>query len=60
MNKNDDIDKSGYSGYGIGSERKSSFPFPSGKFGQNEIVFGVVISSSAHVDNKKKDILILY
>ena len=59
MTKNDDIDKYGYSGYGIGFDRKSSFSFPCGGFGQSVIIFGVDMSSSAHVDNKKKDILIL-
>ena len=33
--------------------------FPSGGFGQNVIIFGVDMTSSVHVDNKKKDILIL-
>ena len=47
-----------YSGYGIGFDRKSSFSFPSGEFGQNVIIFGVDMSSSVHVGNKKKDILI--
>ena len=56
MTKNDDIDKYGYSGYGIGFDRKSIFSFPCGGFGQNVIIFGVDMSSSAHVDNKKKDI----
>ena len=60
MTKNaDDIDKYGYSGYRIGFDRKSSFSFPSGGFGQNLIIFGVDMSSSVHVDNKKKGILIL-
>ena len=59
LTKNADIDKYGYSGYGIGFDRKSSFSFPSGGFGQNGISFGVDMSSSVHVDNKKKDILIL-
>ena len=59
MTRNDDIDKYGYSGYGIGFDRKSSFSFPSGGFGKNIITFGVDMRSSAHVDNKKKDILIL-
>ena len=59
LTKNIDIDKYGYSGYGIGFDRKSSFSFPGGGFGQNVIIFGVDMSSSAHVDNKKKDILIL-
>ena len=30
LTKNVDIDKYGYSGYGIGSDRKSSFSFPGG------------------------------
>ena len=30
LTKNADIDKYGYSGYGIGDERRSSFSFPSG------------------------------
>ena len=50
----------GYSGYGIGFDRKTVFSFPAGVgFGQNAIIFGVDVSSSAHIDNKKKDILIL-
>ena len=36
-----------------------SFSFSGGRFGQNEIIFGADMSSSAHVDNKEKDILIL-
>ena len=59
MTKNADIDKYGYSGYGIGFDRKSSFSFQNGGFGQNVIIFGVDTSSSVHVDNKKKNILIL-
>ena len=59
LTKNADIDKYGYSGYGIGFDRKSSFSFPRGGFGQNVIIFGVDMNSSAHIDDKKKDILIL-
>ena len=59
LTKNADIDKYGYSGYRTGFDRKSSFSFPSGGFGQNVIIFGVDMSSSAYVDNKEKDILIL-
>ena len=59
LTKNADIDKYGYSSYGTGFDRKSSFSFPSGGFGQNAIIFGVDMSSSVHADNKKKDILIL-
>ena len=57
--KNADIDKYGYSGYGIGFDRKTVFSYPSGGFGQNELIFQVDMASSAHIDNKKKDILIL-
>ena len=56
LTKNAKIDKYGYSGYGIGFDRKSSFSFPGGGFGQNVLIFGVDMSSSAHIDNKKKDI----
>ena len=59
MTKNADIDKYGYLGDGIGFDRKTTFSFPCGGFGQNVIIFGVDVSSSVHVDNKKRDILIL-
>ena len=59
LTKNVNIDKYGYSGYEVGFDRKSSFSFPSGGFGQNVLIFGADMSSSAHIDNKKKDILIL-
>ena len=59
LTKNADIDSYEYSGYGIGFDRKSSFSFPGGGFGQNLIIFGADISSSVHVDYKKKDILII-
>ena len=58
LTKNTDIEKYGYSGYGIGFDR-SSFTFPGGGFSQNVLIFGVDMSSSAHIDNKKKDILLL-
>ena len=35
LTKNADIEKYGYSGYGIGFDRRSSFSFPAGGFGQN-------------------------
>ena len=59
LTKNADIDKYKYSGYGIGFYSRGSFLFPSSKCTQNAIFFGVDMSSSVHVDNKKKDILIL-
>ena len=48
-----------YSGYEIGFEKRGRFSFPGGAFGQNVIIFGVDMSSSIHIDNKGKDILIL-
>ena len=59
LTKNTDIDKYGYYGYGIGFDRRSSFSFPGGGFGQNVLIFGADMSTSAHIDNKKKDILVL-
>ena len=58
LTKNADIDKYQYLGYGIEFDKKSSFSFPGGGFGQNLIIFRVDVSFSAQVDNKKKDILI--
>ena len=59
LTKNADIEKYEYSGYGIGFDRRSSFSFPCGGFGQNVLIFGVDSSSSAHIDNEKKDISVL-
>ena len=59
LTKNTDIDKYGYSGYGIGFDRKSSFSFPRGGFGQNVLILRADMSFSAQIDNKKKDILVL-
>ena len=59
LTKNADIDKYGYFGYGIGLDRRGSFSLPGGGYGQNISIFGVDMSFSAHIDNKKKDILAL-
>ena len=59
LTKNANIDKYGYSGNGIGFDRRGSFSFPGGGFGQNVIIFGADNSSSVHVDNKKNDVLII-
>ena len=59
LTKNADIEKYKYSGYGIRFDRRSSFSFPSGGFGQNVLIFGADMSSSMHIDNKKKDKLVL-
>ena len=58
LTKNADIDKYKYSGYGIGFDRRSSFSFPGGGFGQNILIFGVDMSFSAHIDDKKRHISI--
>ena len=57
--KHANIEKYGYSGYGIGFDGKGSFSFPGGEFGQNLLIFGVDMSFSAHIDNEKIDILVL-
>ena len=54
LTKNADIDTYGYSGYGIGFDKKSRFSFPGGGFGQNVLIFGADMISSIHIDNKKK------
>ena len=59
ITKNDYIDKKKYSGYGIGFDRSGVYFLPDGNFGGNVVIFGVDMSSSVHVDNKGKDILIL-
>ena len=38
LTKDADIDKYGYSGYGIGFDRRSSFSFPGGEFAQNILI----------------------
>ena len=53
-----DIDEYQYSGYGIGFDRKGKFSVGNG-FGRNCIIFGTDITSSVHVDNKEKDIVIV-
>ena len=60
LTKNADIDKyNKYSGYRIEFDRRRSFSFPGGGFGQNVIIFGADMNSSIHIDNKRKGILIL-
>ena len=59
LTRNADIENYGYSGFGIGFDRRSSFSFLGGGFGQNVLIFRVDMSSSPHIDNKKQDILVL-
>ena len=58
LTKNADFDKYGYSGYGIGFDRETSFSIGN-EIGKNVTIFGVDMSSSAKIGNRKKDILIL-
>ena len=57
--KNADVDKYMYSGYGIGFDMKGTCSFSAGGFSKHVIIFGVDISSSVHINNKKQYILIL-
>ena len=58
LKKHVDVDLYKYSGCGIGFDRKGSYSV-SNEIGRNVIIFGVDMNSSLHIDNKKKDILIL-
>ena len=59
LTKDVDIDQYKYSGYGIGFDKKKERFHQAIGFGGNSIIFGVDMSSSVHVDNKKNNILIL-
>ena len=59
MTQNTDIDKYGYSGYGIGFDRNGNFSFSGTALGKNVIIFGVDMTSSAKIDNRKRDFSIL-
>ena len=53
LTKNADLDKFRYTSYGTG------FDFTDGSYGKIVIIFGADMSSSVHLVNKGKDILIL-
>ena len=53
LTKNADIDKYGYSGYGIGFDRETSVSFGN-EIGKDVIIFEVDMSSSTKIDNRKK------
>ena len=57
--KNADINKYKYSRYGIGFDSHGRFSSLGIGLGWNVIIFGVDMSSSTKIDNRKKDILIL-
>ena len=52
-------DKYVHIGYGIGFDSRSEFSLSDGSVDKNVIIFGVDMSSSVQIDNKKKNILIL-
>ena len=54
-----DLDKYGYSGYDIGFDSSIEFSLFDGSVGKNIIIFGVDMSSSVHINNKRNYILIL-
>ena len=57
--KNADPDKYSYSGYGIRFDTCVEYSLPDGSVDKNVTLFGVDMSSSMHIDNRRKDILIL-
>ena len=59
LSKHADINQYKYSGYGIGFDRKGEFSFGRNGFGKNIIIFGADMSSSAHANNKKNNMLVL-
>ena len=59
LTKNADPEKYPYSGFGIGFNTLGKYSLPNGSVGKNIITFEVDMSSSVHIDNKGKDILIL-
>ena len=59
LTKNSDITMHKYSDYEIGFDGKGRFSVPGGRLGCNVIIFGVDMSLSIKIDNRKKDILIL-
>ena len=57
--KNADFDQYKYSGHVIGFDARGSLSLSEvSGFGKNVIIFGADMSSSVHVDNRKKDNLI--
>ena len=52
------VDKYKYSSYSMGFDSRSEFSLTVGSIRKN-VIFGADMSSSVHIDNKNKDILIL-
>ena len=57
LTKNADPNK--YSSCGIGFDSRSECSLTDGTIDKNVIIFGVIMSSSVHVNNKNKSIFIL-
>ena len=53
LTKRPDIHQYKYSGYGIGFDKRRFFSLDN-KIGRNLMIFGVDMSSSPHIDNKKR------
>ena len=54
VTKNKYVNKYKCSGCDIGFDGKGDFSHLTSSFGNNAIIFGVDMSSSVHIDNKKK------
>ena len=59
LTKNADLDKYRYIGYGMGFDSCGEYSWPDKSVGKEVINFGIYMSSSMHIDNKGKYILIL-
>ena len=58
ITKNADVGKYVFTSYGVGFDSSSEFSLPDVSSGKNVIIFGADMSSSVHINNKEKDILI--
>ena len=54
LTKNTGVNNYKFSGYGFGFDGHGSFSYPGIVLGKNEMVFGVDMSSSTKIDNRKK------
>ena len=60
LTKNVDFDKNKHSGYGIGFDSQEIVLLSnSSRFGESVTIFVAGMNSSPHVDNRKKEILIM-
>ena len=59
LTRNADPDKYSYSGYGIQFDADGGYSLLDGSVGKNVIIFRVDMSSSVHIANRRKVILIL-